>query len=77
MKTQTFATPEQLKQCIQFYNDETDEQSKPRNGEYCMDIILCDMLIYCLKSFEFEKKGFSELEATDLTTSERTVQREK
>lgn len=71
LKTQTFATPEQLKQCIQFYNDETDEQSKPRNGEYCMDIILCDMLIYCLKSFEFEKKGFSELEATDLAKTSR------
>lgn len=59
LQTQTYATPLQLKQALTFYNEEEEETE--RDGLYCMDIILCDMLIFNLKSFDFSKMKLEDL----------------
>lgn len=68
LKTQTYASPLQLKQCISFYNDNPDEV---RDGPYCMDIILCDMLIFCQKSFDLSKNVLSALKPEHLEEAKR------
>lgn len=69
LKTQTYASPLQLKQCISFYNDSKEDEV--RDGIYCMDIILCDMLIFCKKSFDLTKPSIHDLQPADLVNAMR------
>ena len=41
-----------------------------KNKSFCIDIILCDILICCLKSFDLTAKGFNELKPSDLEAVE-------
>lgn len=63
IKTEVFATPEQLKQVIE--PEKFPEES--RDGEFCLDIILCDILIFCLKSFDTTtEKTFEDITEDEL-----------
>ena len=68
LKTQTFATAEQLKQAISFDENNT---KNIEDGVYCLDIILCDMLIFCLKSFDLTKKPIEEITPNELAEAPR------
>lgn len=62
------ATFEQLKQCLEF--DTMEEKDK--RGVICKDIILCDILLFMMKSFKLDtEKHFEDLEVNDLKVAEK------
>ena len=52
-------TFEQLRQCLEFDKVE-------KKGVVCKDIILCDILLFMMKSFNLNGKGFSQVTEQDL-----------
>ena len=65
--TSVSATFDQLKQCLEF-----DSPSIEKKGVVCKDIILCDILLFMMKSFNLSApKTFEQLEANDLQVAEK------
>lgn len=62
-KPRVSTTPEELRQVIAGYGGEKQAELREQKytGLYCIDIILCDMLIYCLKSFDLNAATFEDL----------------
>lgn len=63
IKPTVSASVEDLRHVI--YGLDKDEEEEMKNGTfsgaYCVDIILCDILIYCLKSFNLTSATFEDI----------------